>query len=1294
MEITWKEIVTFKDIFNLVKTLEKEEFTKLLDMKSDGKDILETILRLFAFCGTLSDKKIKSCSGNFNLGTIKREENIGNLFYEIKNNNIVLKKVKDNGDSSDLTLIDDSGNIIAFTSKNLNEKNMKFDNFDIGKLSMYANNYKVKVKLGICCRSKKEFKDMISKLKKTTIEPIKNWIETAVIVDKGILIQRYDNFIHKFKHLSFEDMINQGSETERNSIVFRPHQEYAINKTLYVIRKYQEDRKHCNVLWGHIARSGKTYMMFGVIEKIFQKCNAENREKMNICIVTTAPNETIQQYLYIMKNLNRNATGNVNIVTDINQEINTKYNLFILSKQLIAHKENKNKCINLFNSKNYKISLLIGDEIHHGGSTTISKDVFKKCFKNCSKIFVTATFNKVKYNFNIHETINWSLEDVQIIKTSHLGMIYPDAEQFSNNLSSPEYNLYPKLSIIGVDNFKHKDVKLVLNSMDKTEMIKMMNYTFNYIIFRLNEQNININQRLILNTKNNRVPVIIIFLPGFNISKTSKLVKNALNEVKPDAEVCLCNTTDSNISFKEEIVHAQRKVINQGGSCVVALTGTQGHLGVSVEDCDLVILMNDSNSLDFTFQSMFRCMTESKHGDKQIGYVIDFNLTRSIFSIIEYSESMKNKDKSGDEIVKDMITNNVFDFKFSSNLDMSNRDEMFQTFQNYYNSIKIDRIDYSMNKFNNIDNELVNNISLDMLNKIKSLKTHIKDNKKNKDLVFKDVNNEETVKKDTAGGSNSNGNGKNEIVKANELTEFVSSIKYLTPICCLLSLDKNGRKNMKLIDMLIHIQSVEEYNYILISQFSNWCGRSISTMDVDNLVQTIDELSIEDESFKKQLDEISSTIKLLFLEAKETGKELSKLIEKHLTPSVLEKKKSAEVSTPDKLCKEMLKPLEDELKRVFKDSNGKINKIFKVFEPCCGKGIFLINILTFLENNSTLSKKEILEECIYFADINPLNIFICKMLLDPDNEYKLNYSLGNTLELDIKSKWGLEGFDAVVGNPPYNSSSGIATGNTIWQEFVKKGINNWVLPKGYMLYVHPCGWRKPEELNSKSRYSGLFDLMAKKNTMIALYIRNSKDGMKTFNCGTRYDWYLLKKEINENSMTFINDEEYNNIEIDLSKRNFLVNSNIKLMDKILSNNCLETLEVLFSNSIYDPRKKYMSYTMSDIFKYRCVKATNKNGTCYAYSSDNTKGHFRVPKVIFGLGGINDCIVDIEGEFGMTQGAMAIKITDEEEAMLIKNGLENEIFKKLMKTSCLWGNYTLEWRLFTYLKKDFYLYLEE
>jgi type I restriction-modification system DNA methylase subunit len=65
--------------------------------------------------------------------------------------------------------------------------------------------------------------------------------------------------------------------------------------------------------------------------------------------------------------------------------------------------------------------------------------------------------------------------------------------------------------------------------------------------------------------------------------------------------------------------------------------------------------------------------------------------------------------------------------------------------------------------------------------------------------------------------------------------------------------------------------------------------------------------------------------------------------------------------------------------------------------------------------------KKIVDECLYFSDINQTNIFICKLLIDPYNEYKLNYNEGDTLELNIQDKWSIEGFDAVIGNPPYNS---------------------------------------------------------------------------------------------------------------------------------------------------------------------------------------------------------------------------------------------------------------------------------
>jgi len=32
-----------------------------------------------------------------------------------------------------------------------------------------------------------------------------------------------------------------------------------------------------------------------------------------------------------------------------------------------------------------------------------------------------------------------------------------------------------------------------------------------------------------------------------------------------------------------------------------------------------------------------------------------------------------------------------------------------------------------------------------------------------------------------------------------------------------------------------------------------------------------------------------------------------------------------------------------------------------------------------------------------------------------ENDYSLNMNEGNTLELDIKAKWNLDGFDVIVG---------------------------------------------------------------------------------------------------------------------------------------------------------------------------------------------------------------------------------------------------------------------------------------
>ena len=84
----------------------------------------------------------------------------------------------------------------------------------------------------------------------------------------------------------------------------------------------------------------------------------------------------------------------------------------------------------------------------------------------------------------------------------------------------------------------------------------------------------------------------------------------------------------------------------------------------------------------------------------------------------------------------------------------------------------------------------------------------------------------------------------------------------------------------------------------------------------------------------------------------------------------------------------------------------------------------------------------------------------------------------------------------------------------------------------------------------------------------------------------------------------------------------------------------------------------MSKTKTEEFCYPCIHSTPKSGVRYMYSKVNDKGHFGVPKVIFGESGINNSVIDKDGIYGMTHGAMAIEITSNEE-LQIKKILENQ-----------------------------------
>jgi hypothetical protein len=300
--------------------------------------------------------------------------------------------------------------------------------------------------------------------------------------------------------------------------------------------------------------------------------------------------------------------------------------------------------------------------------------------------------------------------------------------------------------------------------------------------------------------------------------------------------------------------------------------------------------------------------------------------------------------------------------------------------------------------------------------------------------------------------------------------------------------------------------------------------------------------------------------------------------------------------------------------------------------------------------------------------------------------FKYNWNIGDTLKLNVKDKWNIDTFDAVIGNPPYNSRGRTGTGNTIWQYFVKMSLYQWLNNKGYLVLIHPPGWRKPN--TNKGKFTDLFDMMTRTNQMLYLEIHGLKDGNKIFKCGTRYDWYIIQK-IKTYKKTIIIDEEQKSLTLDLTKWKWLPNSNITEIQRIMIKNSTDIqCPIIQSMSAYEPRKKWMSPIQINEYKYPCIHSTLKNGIRYMYSKFNDKGHFGISKIIFGDSGINNPIIDMDGRFGMTHHAMGIQISTLEEGKKICQALKTPNFKKLVN-SCLFSSYAIDWNIFKEFKKDFW-----
>jgi len=120
--------------------------------------------------------------------------------------------------------------------------------------------------------------------------------------------------------------------------------------------------------------------------------------------------------------------------------------------------------------------------------------------------------------------------------------------------------------------------------------------------------------------------------------------------------------------------------------------------------------------------------------------------------------------------------------------------------------------------------------------------------------------------------------------------------------------------------------------------------------------------------------------------------------------------------------------------------------------------------------------------------------------------------LSEKFDKHMKEVWGLDGFDLVVGNPPYSDNNFTGKNNTIyphfskkWTRFVFKSVE--ILNKnGFISLITPKSWMSPSDDFGKK--SIIRDIMIKYNPIFI----NIDDCSKYFiNVGSTFSFYTIQK---------------------------------------------------------------------------------------------------------------------------------------------------------------------------------------
>jgi site-specific DNA-methyltransferase (adenine-specific) len=424
-------------------------------------------------------------------------------------------------------------------------------------------------------------------------------------------------------------------------------------------------------------------------------------------------------------------------------------------------------------------------------------------------------------------------------------------------------------------------------------------------------------------------------------------------------------------------------------------------------------------------------------------------------------------------------------------------------------------------------------------------------------------------------------------------------------------------------------------------------------------------------------------------------KDIILMLREYVKVGEVEKKKFGEVMTPLELVKEMLATLPEE---VWSNPN------LKWLDPANGTGPYPIMVIYKLmkgleewEPDSEKRYKHIVENMIYVCELQPKNMFLYMCAIDPFDAYKLNIYTGSFLEkgfdFHMKEVWGLDKFDIVVGNPPYNENNS-NNNNKIYFKFIKK---SYILLKenSPLCYVLPDD--SISYIVNEEKYQLNY---VNSNDIVGRYFKG---------IGTKILYFLSIKKQNFEKTKFIDtkSETY----IDLTKLSTILMDieDTLLIDKIskYSNQRFEYKNAKYNNNNYRIRFNGIAkdkFSLRDInlvcvdekllkkhglleedfdrniFKYKVIDHSSDRIEFYSDKNfDNDKKRVCVNTI-----GEIKPIFDSNGEYLLTDSFVYIEVENDIQAQNLIDILNSKLCKYLQRV--ITHNTKSKYKIMNYLPK--------